>query len=75
MNKNWPNQVCRKAVVVKIIVTEDLAGSGTEDDVYRIIHQYWTLDGIWLASGPPPIMDARTISPFTLYPKGGQDDG
>ena len=36
---------CDSARVVQLILTVALKGSGTENDPYREVVQYWTLDG------------------------------
>lgn len=36
---------CKSAKIEQVIVTIALKGSGTEDDPYREVAQYWTLDG------------------------------
>lgn len=41
------------AKVLQVIATNTLIGSGTESDPYRIIAQYWSLDGKKLAEHDP----------------------
>lgn len=36
---------CKSAKIEQVIITIALKGSGTEDDPYREVAQYWTLDG------------------------------
>lgn len=38
------------AKVIQVIVTESLEGRGTADSPYRVIKQYWSLDGELLAN-------------------------
>lgn len=40
--------------VIQVIETEKVLGLGTEQDPYRGIRQYWTLDGKWLANSADP---------------------
>lgn len=34
-----------RAEVIAVIMTKSLTGKGTDDDPYRIVRQYWALDG------------------------------
>ena len=43
--ENIPLRGCDGAKIEQVIVTRALKGSGTEDDPYREVAQYWTLDG------------------------------
>ena len=36
---------CDSAKIEQVIVTKALKGSGTENDPYREVVQYWSLDG------------------------------
>jgi len=38
-----------KAEVIQVIRTESLKGSGTPEDPFRIVVQYWSFDGKLLA--------------------------
>mgnify|MGYP003234793951 CR=1 len=40
---------CISAKIEQVIVTKALRGTGTEDDKYREVTQYWSLDGKLLA--------------------------
>ena len=40
---------CISAKIEQVIVTKALMGTGTEDDKYREVTQYWSLDGMLLA--------------------------
>lgn len=44
--------VC-KAAVIKVIVTESVAGSGRDEDPIRKIVQYWSFEGELLAVSDP----------------------
>lgn len=39
---------CDSAKIEQVIVTKALKGSGTENDPFREVVQYWTLDGKFL---------------------------
>ena len=39
------------ARVIQVIVTEAIAGYGTEEDPVRVVKQYWSFDGELLAIG------------------------
>lgn len=45
---NYPRGT-KNAKVIKVIVTESVIGSGTEEDPVRCIYQYWDLKGRLLA--------------------------
>lgn len=36
---------CKNAKVEQVIVTLALSGSGTSEDPYKLVKQYWTFDG------------------------------
>ena len=36
-----------------LIVTEAKRGSGTKDDLHRVVREYWTLDGVKVAEYDP----------------------
>ena len=41
------------AKVISVIVTESVRGYGTEDDLSRMVTQYWDFDGTLLAESDP----------------------
>ncbi|KKL57922.1 hypothetical protein LCGC14_2230580 [marine sediment metagenome] len=41
------------AKLVQVIQVETLRGAGTEDDVARLVTQYWSKDGVLLAENDP----------------------
>ena len=41
------------AKLVQVIQVETLRGAGTEDDVARLVTQYWSKDGVLLAEHDP----------------------
>lgn len=43
--RTTPLRGCDKAKIIQLIITCALKGSGTENDPYREVIQYWTLDG------------------------------
>ena len=45
--ENKPNGIrgCKNAKVEQVIVTLALSGSGTSEDPYKLVKQYWTFDG------------------------------
>lgn len=44
---------CKRAEQVTLIKTVTLVGSGTEEDLFRDVEQYWTLDGKLVATVDP----------------------
>ena len=48
------------AQVIQVIKTESVRGKGTQDDVCRIVTQYWDFDGNLLAENDPCIMESET---------------
>lgn len=45
------------AKVIQVIQTEALRGSGSEDDMCRIVRQYWDFDGNLLAESDPCVKE------------------
>jgi len=43
------------AKVIQVIVTKSLCGRGSQDDVVRIVTQYWDFSGRLLAENDPEI--------------------
>lgn len=41
------------AQVIQVIKTESLRGEGTNEDMCRIVKQYWSFDGELLAENDP----------------------
>lgn len=41
------------AQVIQVIETESLRGEGTNEDMCRIVKQYWSFDGELLAENDP----------------------
>lgn len=41
------------AQVIRVIETESLRGEGTNEDMCRIVKQYWSFDGELLAENDP----------------------
>lgn len=46
-----------KARIEVLIVTEAKRGTGTRDDLSRIVREYWTLDGMKVAEYDPTTDD------------------
>lgn len=49
------------AKVIQVIETRALRGSGTEEDMCRIVFQYWDFDGNLLAENDPCREESETI--------------
>ena len=45
------------AEVIKVIKTTALRGTGTKEDMSRIVTQYWSLDGNFLAENDPCVKE------------------
>ena len=45
------------AQVIQVIKTESMRGVGTDEDLCRIVTQYWDFDGNLLAENDPQIME------------------
>lgn len=54
-----PSKRNEKAEVVEVIVVKTTAGSGTEEDPYRFVSEFWSKDGKLLA-----IADPLTTAPW-----------
>lgn len=48
------------ARVIQVIETKSLRGAGTEEDVGRLVTQYWDFDGNLLAENDPCITESVT---------------
>jgi hypothetical protein len=46
---NNERRIVREVKTVKVIKVTYLAGSGTTEDTYRLVDQYWSTDGKLLA--------------------------
>lgn len=45
--------IVRGVKVIQVIEVISLRGKGTEDEIYREVIQYWSLDGVLLAEHDP----------------------
>ena len=48
------------ARVIQVIVTEALRGKGTNEDLCRLVTQYWDFEGNLLAENDPCITESVT---------------
>lgn len=48
------------AEVIQVIRTKSLRGEGTQQDLCRIVTQYWDFDGTLLAENDPCITESET---------------
>ena len=48
------------AQVIQVIVTTSLRGEGTDEDLCRMVTQYWDFDGNLLAEQDPCITESVT---------------
>lgn len=53
------------AKVIQVIETRALRGSGTEEDMCRIVFQYWDFDGNLLAENDPCREESETLQAGT----------
>jgi len=51
--------VIRSCIISKVIIVSFLRGKGTDEDRYRLVHQYYDLEGNLLAENDPCIEDAQ----------------
>lgn len=47
------------ARVIRVIETTSLRGEGTQDDLCRIVTQYWDFDGNLLAENDPCVVERK----------------
>ena len=48
------------ARVIQVIETKSIRGKGTEEDLCRLVKQYWDFDGNLLAENDPCITESET---------------
>lgn len=60
------------AKVIQVIETTALRGSGTEEDMCRIVFQYWDFNGNLLAENDPCREDNKTIQMQTEVTLDGE---
>lgn len=53
MRDRIPSDACRSARIEQVIVTVAVFGEGVPDDPIREVTQYWSLDGMLLATVDP----------------------
>lgn len=46
------------AQVIQVIKTESMRGEGTQEDLCRIVKQYWDFDGNLLAENDPCVKES-----------------
>lgn len=61
------------AQVIQVIKTESMRGEGTQEDLCRIVTQYWDFDGNLLAENDPCAEENKKIIPDTGNPDNQGD--